>query len=192
MRKDRYYIKQLLNLYYGGFTTRDQESELMDYFSSLEESDIPADMRADRLVQVCRAADPKINVPAALKEQLSAHIDMLDRRERRIRRGRRLMAWASVAASLAIIVTVGVFMLKDSSVASYELTDPQEAQVEAQRALLLVSECLNKADSKAAETDMLLERLGFDLTLFEDEMDDSLMQDCGETFPGEFTDTIGV
>ncbi|WP_295727648.1 hypothetical protein [uncultured Muribaculum sp.] len=192
MRKDLYYIKQLLNLYYGGFTTRGQERELMDYFRSGQESDIPADMRADRLVQVCRGADPKIVVPSALREQLSAHIDMLDRRERRGRRGRRLMVWASVAASLAILVTVGVFLIKESSVASYELTDPQEAQAEAQRALLLVSECLNKADSKVAETDMLLERLGFDLTLFEDEMDDSLMQDCNGTFSGEFTDTIGV
>ncbi len=195
MRKDLYYIRQLLGLYYGGMTTREQEKELMDFFAETPESDIPDDMLADRRVQLCRASVPPLKVPERLGEQLSAQIDMLGRKEHLGRRGRRLMAWVSIAASLAIVVTAAVFMIKDSSVSAYELTDPEEAQAETQRALLLVSECLNKADRKAEETDMLLERLGFDMSLFEEdfmEEDDSLMTDGDAIAPGEFSDTIGV
>ncbi len=104
------------------------------------------------------------------------------------------MAIASVAASVAILLTATVFVVKDSSSSVYELTDPQEAQDETQRALLLVSECLNKADRKAEETDMLLERLGFDMSMFEDdsmEYDDSLMTGDDGIVP-VFSDTIGV
>ena len=195
MRKDLYYIRQLLGLYYGGMTTRKQEHELMDFFTRTPEAELPADMRADRRILVCRASVPLLKVPDGLESQLSSQIDMLDRKEERARRGRRLMAWISIAASLAIVVTATVFMIKDSSVSAYELTDPQEAQAETQRALLLVSECLNKADRKAEETDMLLERLGFDMSLFEDdymEEYDSLMTDGDVIAPGEFSDTIGV
>ena len=167
----------------------------MDFFAETPESDIPDDMLADRRVQLCRASVPPLKVPERLGEQLSAQIDMLGRKEHLGRRGRRLMAWVSIAASLAIVVTAAVFMIKDSSVSAYELTDPEEAQAETQRALLLVSECLNKADRKAEETDMLLERLGFDMSLCEEdfmEEDDSLMTDGDAIAPGEFSDTIGV
>ena len=192
MKKDLYHIKQLLSLYHSGMTTLAQEHELMEFFAVTPESALPNDMKADRRMMVLLAADGVCRVPAGLDAQLSAHIDMLERREHRGRRGRRLMAIASVAASVAILLTATVFVVKDSS--SYELTDPQEAQDETQRALLLVSECLNKADRKAEETDMLLERLGFDMSMFEDdsmEYDDSLMTGDDGIVP-VFSDTIGV
>lgn len=193
MKKDLYHIKQLLSLYHSGMTTLAQEHELMEFFAVTPESALPDDMKADRRMMVLLAADGVCRVPAGLDAQLSAHIDMLERREHRGRRGRRLMAIASVAASVAILLTATVFVVKDSS-SVYELTDPQEAQDETQRALLLVSECLNKADRKAEETDMLLERLGFDMSMFEDdsmEYDDSLMTGDDGIVP-VFSDTIGV
>lgn len=175
-------------------TTLAQEHELMEFFAVTPESALPNDMKADRRMMVLLAADGVCRVPAGLDAQLSAHIDMLERREHRGRRGRRLMAIASVAASVAILLTATVFVVKDSSSSVYELTDPLEAQDETQRALLLVSECLNKADRKAEETDMLLERLGFDMSMFEDdsmEYDDSLMTGDDGIVP-VFSDTIGV
>lgn len=194
MKKDLYHIKQLLSLYHSGMTTLAQEHELMEFFAVTPESALPDDMKADRRMMVLLAADGVCRVPAGLDAQLSAHIDMLERREHRGRRGRRLMAIASVAASVAILLTATVFVVKDSSSSVYELTDPLEAQDETQRALLLVSECLNKADRKAEETDMLLERLGFDMSMFEDdsmEYDDSLMTGDDGIVP-VFSDTIGV
>ena len=122
MKKDLYHIKQLLSLYHSGMTTLAQEHELMEFFAVTPESALPNDMKADRRMMVLLAADGVCRVPAGLDAQLSAHIDMLERREHRGRRGRRLMAIASVAASVAILLTATVFVVKDSSSSVYELT----------------------------------------------------------------------
>ena len=57
-----------------------------------------------------------------------------------------------------------------------------------------MSECLNKADVKAEETDMLLERLGFDMSMFDDDNEyaDSLAVDADEVLPMQNTDTLGA
>ena len=88
MKKDLYHIKQLLSLYHSGMTTLAQEHELMEFFAVTPESALPNDMKADRRMMVLLAADGVCRVPAGLDAQLSAHIDMLERREHRGRRGR--------------------------------------------------------------------------------------------------------
>ena len=194
MSKDIYTIRQLLSLYYAGMTSPRQEAELLDYFTQTPAEEIPADLSVDRLVLLGLDSMSVETVPSQLGSHLSLHIDTLARKERINRRGRRIMAACSIAASVAILLTVGIFLIKENSVSVYELTDPQEAQAESQKALLLVSECLNKADVKAEETDMLLERLGFDMSMFDDDNEyaDSLAVDADEVLPMQNTDTLGV
>lgn len=196
MKKDIYHIRQLLSLYYSGMASGEQERELADYFANVAEEELADDLRADRLVVLAQAA-PRVAVPEALRAQLAAHIDRMEQRERRARRGRRLTVWASVAASVAIVLSTAMFIIKDSSMSAYELTDPDEAQVEAQHALLIVSECLNKADRKAEETDLLLERIGLDMGIFDDEdyaepADSMMLDQLDIPASGEHIDSVGV
>ena len=86
-----------------------------------------------------------------MADELSALAERLDRQERISRRGHRWVAATSVAASIAIIVSVIVFIARSSSTDPYEITDPQLAETEAHKALLLVSEALDNADGSIIE-----------------------------------------
>lgn len=46
MKSEHYELKQLLNLYYSGLTTPDDEMRLIEMFASIDE--LPDDLAADR------------------------------------------------------------------------------------------------------------------------------------------------
>lgn len=189
------HIRRLLSLYYGGMTTPAHDEELRRWFHDHSEDALPADLVADRRVVLGLAERQPIEVPVGLGAHLSAHIDTLARSERRHTRLHRWMVAVSAAASVAIVLSIGAFIAGDSG-AEYELTDPTAARNETERALLLVSDCLNKADKKAQETDVLLQKLGFDVSMFDDEeyVDSLDERDAAEYYlPGaEYSDTLGV
>lgn len=142
-------VKQLLNLYYGGLASTDDERRLVEFFTT--ETDIPCELQDDRDVVLSLARLGEVRIPDGMADELSALAERLDRQERISRRGHRWVAATSVAASIAIIVSVIVFIARSSSTDPYEITDPQLAETEAHKALLLVSEALDNSDGSIIE-----------------------------------------
>ena len=136
--------RQLLKLYYSGMSSLDDERRLLKLLSS---SDLPDHLEEDRklLLAIYAKDDSMPALPDSFAENLSRHIDRLDRNSRLFNRGHRWTVACSIAASVAIVATMLVFLLKNN-ISPYEITDPQIAGVETTKALMLVSESLDKTD----------------------------------------------
>jgi hypothetical protein len=90
------------------------------------------------------------DVPAGLEARLEALIDRLAESEKRSAKKRKIRLWtAGIAASVVILISTGWFFIpKNEFVASnvsgiQEITDPETAYIEAQKALELVSRNFN-------------------------------------------------
>lgn len=174
MKSEHYKLKQLLNLYYSGLTTPDDERRLIEMFDAIDE--LPADMIADRDIVTALHDDVAIDVPDAAADNISLFIDKLARQERRAAAGRKFFAYGGVAASLAIVVSLILFIVKSSTPNPNEITAPQTAYNETARAILMVSESLNKTGAFMNEANHILSKITFiDDSLFEE--DDELYDD---------------
>ena len=119
-------IEQLLVRYYDGETNEAEEKELKKFFAP--------------------------ETPEGLESKLSGLIDEWDTRERRTmkikKRTRiiRLQWMGSIAASLLLLFSVGMYLYKPYTSPTPQDTcaSPAEAYAEAQKALLMFSSALNK------------------------------------------------
>lgn len=144
-------IEELLARYYEGATSEAEEKELKRYFS---EDEVPAHLLADKefFMQMALNACPEPRVPDGLGDRLSSMIDEWDTRERRTlkvnkhRRTLRLQWIASIAASLLLLFSVGMYLYLPSTTSAPEDTcgTPEEAYAQAQKALVMLSASLNK------------------------------------------------
>ena len=102
------HIKSLLEAYYDGATTIEQEQLLCDFFASATE--IPAELEADRLLfnSLQTAGFDNHNTPDDLEEQLISLIDNLEKAEQ-VNKQRLIkpFAYISVVASLIILFVIG-------------------------------------------------------------------------------------
>ncbi len=168
MKSEHYELRQLLNLYYGGLTTPDDEKRLVRMLEEAE--NLPEELAADRDIVAALSEGVSVDVPDDALGNISLMIDKLDRQERRNAAGRRFVAFAGVAASLAIVVTLVLFIVKGSTHNPNEITDPQTAYNETERALLMVSESLNKTGEFMDEATRVLSKITFpDDSLYEDD-----------------------
>ena len=181
MTTKHYELRQLLNLYYSGLTTPDDERRLIKMFESVE--DLPEDMIADRDIIMNLSAHKPVEIPEGAKESLGNYIDKLERQERRYATGRRFITLTGIAASLAIVVSLILFIVQNSTPNPNEITDPQTAYNETERALLMVSESLNKTGEFMDEASHTLSKITFiDDSLFEEEdlYEDSIYNDVND------------
>lgn len=141
-------IKELIEAFYNGDTTADEEQLLFDYFNS----DSVAEELLDEqkiFLQMYRADD--IEVPARLEAKLSNLIDDLSRQEEKVveTKKRNLWRWAgSIAAGIAILVFAGIHFNNtqptvNTTMANLSVEDQQKME-EAEKALLLLSSNFNK------------------------------------------------
>lgn len=166
-----YELKQLLNLYYSGLTTPDDEKRLSELFESIET--LPDDLVADRDIIMSVTASYAPEVPESMAGEVARLVDKLERQERLHFAGRRWFAFAGVAASLAIVVSLILFIVNNSSPNPHEITDPQTAFNETARALIMVSESLNKTEAYTVESGQLPAKITFiDDSLFDEEYDE--------------------
>lgn len=142
-------IEDLIARYYKGETCEAEEKELKHFFA---EEDIPSHLLADEAFFLQLTACSEREVPEGLEEKLNNLIDEWDTHEKRAqkvsnpRRGIRLKWIASIAASLLILFSVGIYVC-DSQIASTPkdtCSTPEEAYVQAQKALMVLSASLNK------------------------------------------------
>lgn len=103
------HIKSLLEAYYDGTTTIEQEKLLCDFFASA--TNIPAELEADRQLfnSLHSALTNEIIVPDNLEDQLITHIDNLEKAEQNNSRKWIIpFTYISAAACLIALFTIGL------------------------------------------------------------------------------------
>ena len=130
--KDYSHIEALLERYYDAQTSEAEEQRLKDFF--LHEK-VPAHLQAEKemFLQLQETA-----VLEGLEKRLSQSIDRWSKKQRTLR-----LQWiGSIAASLLLLFGAGWY-LQDTPRKDTCAT-PEEAYIEAQRALVMFSTALNK------------------------------------------------
>lgn len=130
--KDYNHIEALLERYYDAQTSEAEEQRLKDFFLHEE---VPAHLQAEKemFLQLQVSA-----VPEGIEERLSQSIDRWGKKQRTLR-----LQWiGGIAASLLLLFGAGWY-LQDTPRKDTCAT-PEEAYIEAQRALVMFSTALNK------------------------------------------------
>ena len=141
-------IRNLLERFYSGETTEAEERELREL---LEQTTVE-EFETDRLI--LRGLEQSVKVPDDLEERLSSAIDDWDAAERVAERRRWLLRpvmWrrvAGIAASVALLVGLGVTVSHGTHVNQAEMADASGNHVEAyaatEKALTIFATALNK------------------------------------------------
>ena len=130
--KDYSHIEALLERYYDAQTSEAEEKQLKDFFFHEE---VPPHLQAEKEIFLQLQAS---KVPEGLEERLSQSIDRWSKKNRTIR-----LQWiGSIAASLLLLFGAGWYLQEPPR--KDTCTTPEEAYVEAQKALVLFSTALNK------------------------------------------------
>lgn len=142
------HIKALLDKFYDGTTSREEEAELQSYFTS---GRVPEELSADRelFVSMTSASEP-VDVPADLNEKIISGLREAERSESRSRRIN-LYSFSALAAGLLIIFSVYLGFLREDhhqAMTQYAIEDPDLAYVEAKKALEYVSLKWNDATAE--------------------------------------------
>ncbi len=132
-------IKLLLQRYYDGETSEQEERQLKEFFAS---NDVPEDMQADKKMfeELMSFGEPEM--PEELNARISAAIDDKAGKHRTVR----LRIFGSIAAMLCIILSVNTYLSREEVTISPKDTcsTPEEAAEQTQRALIAFSKALNK------------------------------------------------
>ena len=144
-------LKILLDKFYDGTTSLKEENLLREFFTS---DRVPSDMIADKeiFLSLSRSAD-NIVVPDNLKSSISDMIDQCEARDNEKNEPKGLKVYFrnhihtlrnySIAASVVILFGLALNIFKTDKPAPREtFTDPQEAYMEAEKILALVSDNL--------------------------------------------------
>ena len=130
--KDYSHIEALLERYYEAQTSEAEEKQLKDFFLHEE---VPPHLQAEKeMFLQLQATD----VPEGLEERLSQSIDRWGKKHRTLR-----LQWiGSIAASLLLLFGAGWYLQEPPR--KDTCATPEEAYMEAQKALVLFSTALNK------------------------------------------------
>lgn len=142
-------IEKLLACYYDGETTDAEEKELKQFFS---EEEIPAHLLVEKELFLQMTVQPEPELPEGLKDRLICQMDEWDLQEKRTikrekhARGIRIQWIGSIAASLLLLFSAGMYLYKPSvsPIPQDTCATPEEAYIEAQKALFLFSSTLNR------------------------------------------------
>lgn len=137
-------IKILLEKYYEGLTSIEEEYALRNFFA---QQNVPDEMASDRELFSHLDTESKIiPVSSQLPDKLESWIDRRNKNEQKTRYIRLGYKLASIAAGIAILVVCYLFVNQNQKklVSEDTYSDPQLAYAEVKRTLLYISEKLNK------------------------------------------------
>jgi hypothetical protein len=141
-------IRNLLDRYYDGQSSPQEEQELRHFFR--QATRLPADLRSEQEWFAAYDQMAAETPDAGFEERLMAGVLQTgDKTGRRMVRSRRLFYAVSVAASLLIILTTLWLTISDHPLrVNRQLADtytsPDEAYAEAKQTLYMVSDMLNR------------------------------------------------
>jgi len=158
-------IKQLLNEFYNGNTTIEQEQDLLRFFSS---DYVPEELLDEAKIFLSIYDGDDINIPEDLDINLSVLIDNLDSNDKLKSNklnlyndnkpnelldppqnkvsifSRQWIKVASIAASFTLIFTLSLYLYNSEYQIADTYSDPELAYAETQKALSLVATNLNE------------------------------------------------
>ena len=145
-------IGLILERFYQGETTLEEERLLQDYFSS---NAVPEELMPDReLFQTFASSGGSVTLPKDLNKKILNTIDRAQRKDERLKRIS-LYSLSGLAAGLLALIVVYVFFLRTDRpalIASQQVMDtyedPMDAYQEAKRTLAYVSVKLNQGTSE--------------------------------------------
>ena len=145
-------IRKVLERFYQGETTLEEEKQLEEYFSSTA---VPEELLPDKeLFLGLTEADDQIHVPSDLNQKVLSTLEQVERKEVRTRRIS-LFSLSGLAAGILVLIAVYLFFVRTDGptrFASSEMVDtyddPMDAYEEAKRALTYVSAKLNNGTSE--------------------------------------------
>ena len=100
-------IKKLIELYYNGETNCDEELLLSNYFKGTE---VAEELNDEKEVFLQLYEKDEIVVPSSLATTLNSLIDSLGKSEEKKKRPAKVMLWAGIAASVAIVISAGIYL----------------------------------------------------------------------------------
>ena len=166
MDKDK--IKKLLERFFDGTTTREEETLLMQYFA--QEENVPKEWEAEQQMfrQLAEARQTLPPVPQGLEERLGKLIDKQESEDRQghsitlPHRGRwsgSLHRWWIVGAAACLLLagSIGLKMMQQPTVE--ESLTPERAYAETERALLLFAHTLNKGVEQMTTAQLATQRM---------------------------------
>ena len=144
---DRKKVTELLQKYYDGMSSAEEEKRLLEYF---REDNVPEELDVDRLhfLALADMQNEDIEVPEDLEANILSRLAVEQRPPRRLNT-RFLYTATSIAAGLAIILSTYLFLNRQPDLGTYD--DPQVAYAETKEALDMVSKYFNMGTSELSE-----------------------------------------
>ncbi|MBP1616587.1 MAG: hypothetical protein H6Q14_414 [Bacteroidetes bacterium] len=157
--KDVTEIKEMLDAFYKGDASKEEESQLLAYFSK---DNLPEEMQGEKEIFQMLFEQETFPIPEGVESRLSSLIDKLEKNESKKASARNFnkkkKLWfeiGGIAASVCLLISVGLFVLNQSNERSSNATEignsssklspeDQKKIIEAQKALEMVSTNFNK------------------------------------------------
>ena len=125
-------LRQKIDMFFKGELSDTEEQGLRDYLATHE---IPEDFIQEKRIILSLIPDRSVHIPDHLEEKLSSYIDRLPDKI------------SGIAAGIILAISTGLYMYRQPS--SKRLSNQEiYACAEAQRALILVSQKLNKGTNQ--------------------------------------------
>lgn len=152
-------IKKLIEAFYNGETSTEEEQKLSDYFNG---DNIDKELQDEGKLFLDMYKKEPIETPSMLEQKLGNLIDELSQQEKAKNKPNKTRLWArigSIAAGLALLISVGIYMNKEKTtttpdnpnLANTEISEEDRQKMkEAQDALLLLSSNFNKGVKQLA------------------------------------------
>lgn len=145
-------IKYLLNLFYEGETTTEQENELKQYFS---QTNIADDLKDDQLIfnSIFETDTNEIKVPDTLEQKINDTILDLESKNKVIQIKTKPAILLPIAAAVTLLFGFGLYSLNKKTEKAPTLSQVEKNDLlKAQQALILLSEQYNKGLNELAQT----------------------------------------
>jgi len=137
-------IKKLLENYYEGSASLQEEQQLRNYFQNNE---VPDELSADKeLFAYVQKEASSVPLSVGLEEKLAGWVDEQNQKEGKSKRMLFSLKMASIAAGLAIMIIsyMAIDQYNKKKLSKDTFRDPQIAYAEVKRTLLYISEQLNR------------------------------------------------
>ena len=152
---DQQIIKTLLQKYYDGSTSLEEEDLLIEYFL---DNDVPQEFAADKeqILGMSVVRDTEISIPTDLENNILESLKSVQEVNKvRSLRSRPIYMAMSVAASVLIIVSAVMFINRQPDLGSFD--DPDLAYVETREALDMMSKYFAKGTTHLSDLNIMEE-----------------------------------